>query len=321
MRVAFAGTSEFAVPALAALLREHEVAGVLTQPDRPAGRGQQLRSSPVKQLAQQHKIEVAQPATLKTPEGREALQRWNPDVLVVVAYGLLLPGEALTIPRYGCLNIHASLLPRWRGAAPIHRALLAGDAETGVCIMQLDAGLDTGPVWATRKLTIKPQDTTGILHDALAQIGASELLAVLPKLAGGRALPQAANGASYAPRVAKSEALLDWSQSSDAIERRVRAFNPWPIAETRIAGQQLRIHEAALANMPLAPADAPLEPPGALPGQMFAAWDAQRASPQLLVLCGSGVLAPQMLQLPGRKPVSAAEFRNAWRGELPRLGI
>ena len=321
MRVAFAGTPEFAVPALAAMLREHEVVGVLTQPDRPAGRGQQLRPSPVKQLARQHQIEVAQPATLKSPEGRAALLRWNPDVLVVVAYGLLLPGEALSIPRYGCLNIHASLLPRWRGAAPIHRALLAGDAETGVCIMQLDAGLDTGPIWATRKLTIKPHDTTGTLHDALAQIGATELLAVLLKLAGGKALPQAANGACYAPRVAKSEALLDWSHSSDAIERRVRAFNPWPIAETRVAGQQLRIHQAALASMPLAPADEKPEPPGALPGQMFTAWDAQRAVPQLLVVCGSGVLAPQTLQLPGRKPVSAAEFRNAWRGDLPRLGI
>ena len=325
MRVAFAGTPEFAVPALAALLHEHEVVGVLTQPDRPAGRGQQLRLSPVKQLAQRHQLEVAQPATLKSPEGRAALRRWNPDVLVVVAYGLLLPGEALSIPRYGCLNIHASLLPRWRGAAPIHRALLAGDAETGVCIMQLDAGLDTGPIWATRKLTIKPQDTSGTLHDALAQIGAAELLAVLPKLAGGKALPQATNGACYAPRVAKSEALLDWSHSSDAIERRVRAFNPWPIAETRIAGQQLRIHEAALASIPLAlpvpAANAKLEPPGVLPGQMFTAWDAQRASPQLLVLCGSGALAPQTLQLPGRKPVSAAEFRNAWRGALPRLGI
>ena len=212
LRIAFAGTPQFALPALRVLLASrHRVVGVLTQPDRPAGRGQQLRASPIKLLAAEHGLTVAQPATLKTPEGRAELARWAPDLLVVVAYGLILPEPALTLPRLGCVNIHGSLLPRWRGAAPIQRAILAGDAETGVTIMRLDAGLDTGPMLLERRRPIHSHDTAGDLHDALSELGAAALAEALDGISGGTlaARPQPAAGVTYAPKIEKSEARLD----------------------------------------------------------------------------------------------------------------
>src|SRR3954467_10389962 len=251
LRIAFAGTPAFALPALRALLSSrHTVVGVLTQPDRPAGRGQQLRASPVKLLAREASLELDQPATLKTPASRAQLARWQPDVLVVVAYGLILPAPVLSLPRLGCVNIHGSLLPRWRGAAPIQRAILAGDIERGVTIMQLDAGLDPGPMLLERVRPIGTHDTAGDLHDALAELGAGALIEALDGLAAGtlaaRAQPE--SGITYAAKLEKSEARLDWGASAIQLDRRVRAFNPWPIAETSFAGEQLRVLRAQVSE-------------------------------------------------------------------------
>jgi methionyl-tRNA formyltransferase len=302
LRIAFAGTPQFALPALRALLKStHRVVGVLTQPDRPAGRGQHLRASPVKLLATDHGLPVAQPSTLKTPEGRAELAKWTPDVLVVVAYGLILPQAALELPRLGCVNIHGSLLPRWRGAAPIQRAILAGDAETGVTIMQLDAGLDTGPMLLERSRSIGMHDTAGDLHDALAELGAVALIEALDGLAAGtlRARAQPAAGASYAPKIEKSEAALDWTASAIALDRQVRAFNPWPIAETRFGSETLRVLRARVAESGGIHAE-----PGTLLGL---------ADDGLRVACGEGVLAIRELQRAGKRPISARDFANAVR--------
>jgi methionyl-tRNA formyltransferase len=247
LRVAFAGTPDFALTALQSVAASrHTVVGVLTQPDRPKGRGRQLAASPVKIAALELGIPVSQPVTLKTEADRAELASWRPDVLVVVAYGLLLPRAALELPRLGCVNIHASLLPRWRGAAPIQRAILAGDAESGVSIMRMDVGLDTGPVFLERNVTISPQETGGSLHDRLATLGASAVVEVLDQLAEDRAVstPQRAEGITYASKIDKTEAVIDWTRSAIEIERQVRAFNPWPIAETRLDGEQLRVYSA-----------------------------------------------------------------------------
>src|SRR6188472_4029643 len=211
LRIAFAGTPQFALPALRALLASrHQVVGVLTQPDRPAGRGRELRASPIKLLATEHGLPVAQPATLKSAEGRAALHGWSPELMVVVAYGLILPKPVLMLPRMGCLNIHGSLLPRWRGAAPIQRAVLAGDAETGVSIMQLDEGLDTGPVLLERRRPIGLHDTAGDLHDALSELGATTLLEAIDGFIAGEMLPraQSAEGVTYAAKIEKAEARI-----------------------------------------------------------------------------------------------------------------
>ena len=310
LRIAFAGTPQFALPALSALLKsEHHVVGVLTQPDRPAGRGQHLRASPVKLLATEHRLPIAQPPTLKTPEGRAELAQWAPDVLVVVAYGLILPQAALDLPRLGCVNIHGSLLPRWRGAAPIQRAILAGDAETGVTIMQLDAGLDTGPVLLERRRSIGLHDTAGDLHDALAELGAVALIEALDGLAAGtlRARAQPAIGASHAPKIDKAEATLDWTQSATALDAQVRAFNPWPIAETRFGSETLRVLRARVAEPGGVHAEA-----GTLLGL---------AEDGLRVACGAGVLAVGELQRAGKRPISARDFANAVRVAGLRFGI
>lgn len=309
LRIAFAGTPQFAVPALRMLLASgHTVVGVLTQPDRPAGRGQQLRASPIKLLAAGHGLPIAQPPTLKTPEGRAELARWAPDLLVVVAYGLILPPPVLELPRLGCLNIHGSLLPRWRGAAPIQRAILAGDAETGVTIMQLDAGLDTGPTLLERRRPIHSHDTAGDLHDALSELGAAALAEALDGITAGRlaARPQPASGATYAPKIEKAEARLDWSAGVVEIDRRVRAFNPWPMAETSFAGEPLRVLRARIADQPVSDAA-----PGTLLGI---------AEDGLRVACGDGVLAVRELQRAGKRPVSARDFANAVRLDGLRFG-
>jgi len=309
LRIAFAGTPQFALPALQALLKSrHQVVGVLTQPDRPAGRGQQMRASPVKLLALDAQLPLAQPPTLKTPESRAELTQWAADVLVVVAYGLILPPPVLALPRLGCVNIHGSLLPRWRGAAPIQRAILAGDAETGVTIMQLDAGLDTGPMLLERARPIGSQDTAGDLHDALSELGAGALLEALDGLAAGTLEPRAqpAEGVSYAPKIEKSESPLDWSVSAIHLDRKIRAFNPWPVAETRFAGESLRVLRARISE-PVGAHDAP----GTLLGI---------AEDGLRVACGEGVLAVRELQRAGKRPVSARDFANAVRLAGLRFG-
>lgn len=310
LRIAFAGTPDFALPALRALLASrHRLVGVLTQPDRPAGRGRELRASPVKLLAAaQPDLPIAQPTTLKTPEARAILHEWSPDLLVVVAYGLILPQPVLDRPRLGCLNIHGSLLPRWRGAAPIQRAILAGDAETGVCIMQMDAGLDTGPVLIERRHPIGIHDTAGDLHDALSELGASALLEAIDALVDGKAAPRAQpeSGVTYASKLQKSEAEIDWSMDVTQIDRRVRAFNPWPVAETRFAGDTLRVLRARIANV-----GGQDSAPGTLLGV---------AEDGLHVACGEGVLAVRELQRAGKRPVSARDFANAARLDGLRFG-
>jgi methionyl-tRNA formyltransferase len=309
LRIAFAGTPQFALPALRVLLASrHRVVGVLTQPDRPAGRGRALRASPIKLLAQESGLPLAQPATLKTPEGRAELEAWAPDLLVVVAYGLILPPPVLSLPRLGCVNIHGSLLPRWRGAAPIQRAILAGDAETGVTIMQLDEGLDTGPMLLERRRPIHSHDTAGDLHDVLSELGAAALAEAVEGLASGtlKARPQPAAGATYAPKIEKSEARIDWSASAVALDRQVRAFNPWPMAETTFAGESLRVLRARVAEQPAS---------DAAPGPLLGI-----AEDGLRVACGAGVLAVRELQRAGKRPVAARDFANAVRLDGLRFG-
>jgi methionyl-tRNA formyltransferase len=312
LRVAFAGTPDFALTALEGVAgSRHAVVGVLTQPDRPKGRGRQLAASPVKLAALERGIPVSQPITLKTDADRADLASWQPDVLVVVAYGLILPRAALELPRLGCVNIHASLLPRWRGAAPIQRAILAGDAETGVSIMRMDVGLDTGPVFLERRVAISPQDTGGSLHDRLATLGASAVVEVLDQLADDRAVltPQRDDGVTYAAKIDKAEALIDWSKPALEIERKIRAFNPFPIAETRLDGEQLRIYAAeALDAGDVAPSAA-----GA--GRVV-----ELRGDAIIVACGSGRLALKELQRPGKKPVAARDLMNTLNLAGRRLG-
>ena len=306
LRIAFAGTPQFALPALDALASSgHRLVGVLTQPDRPAGRGRALQASAVKQRALALGLPVAQPERLASEEQRASLREWAPELLVVVAYGLILPPPVLALPRLGCLNIHASLLPRWRGAAPIQRALLAGDRLTGISIMQLDAGLDTGPLFAQQSLAPGPDMNSAELHDALAQLGAQQLLSVIAALEAGnaRAAAQSAEGVSYAAKLEKREALIDWRQPAERIACQVRACNPWPVAETLLAGAQLRVWRAgALAPMSAAAdASAPAPAPGTVLGLRAA---------RLHVACGSGVLAIDELQSAGRRRLAAAEFAH-----------
>ena len=303
MRIVFAGTPEFAVPPLAALCASrHEVVGVLTQPDRPAGRGRKLTTSAVKDFALQQGLPIAQPQTLRSAEGRESLVHWQPDVLVVVAYGLILPVEVLSMPRFGCLNIHASLLPRWRGAAPIQRAILAGDEYTGVTLMQMDAGLDTGPMLLQRRVAIGADVDSAALHATLAQVGAEALLETLDGLETGTlaAQPQPSSGVTYAAKIDKAEARIDWQHDAIDIARRVRAFRPWPIAETSQRGEQVRIHEAVVIGDAEAGRAA-----GTVPGTLLGL----RAD-RLLVACGRDCLGIGVLQRAGRRSVTAREFAN-----------
>jgi methionyl-tRNA formyltransferase len=305
LRVAFAGTPEFALPALAALRSRHEVVGVLTQPDRPSGRGRRLAASPVKQAATTAGLPLAQPQTLKDATARGVLESWHPDVLVVVAYGLIVPPEVLSLPRLGCLNIHASLLPRWRGAAPVERAILAGDRWTGVTVMQLDAGLDTGPMLLQRRLEILPSHTGGSLRGELASLGADALLEALAGLAGGtlaaRAQPQ--EGATYAARIAKGEARIDWTQEAIQIERQVRAFNPEPVADTRLDGEQLRIFAAEVLD------DAKKQEIASIRFDPGAIVEVLEGS--MVVQCGRGRLAVTQVQRPGRRPVTVRDLSHS----------
>lgn len=311
MRIAYAGTPEFAVPALVALLDSpHRVVGVLTQPDRPKGRGRQVAPSPVKQVALDRGIPVSQPRTLKDESLRADLVGWRPDALVVVAYGLILPQAVLDLPRLGCLNIHASLLPRWRGAAPIQRAVLAGDRETGVTIMRMNAGLDTGPILLQETVPLTATDTAGYLHKSLSERGARLLLEALAGLEGGalQPLPQSAQGVTYAAKIDKSEAAIDWTRSAAEIDRQVRAFNVWPIAETQWEGEQLRIHAASVA----------LEGPAAAnaaPGTIAVTDDGDA-----IVACGTGALRLLEVQRPGKRAVPARDWAHTFHPAGRRLG-
>jgi methionyl-tRNA formyltransferase len=308
LRVAFAGTPEFALPALAALARAHQLVGVLTPPDRPRGRGQKLTPSPVKAAALAQQLPLLQPATLKDVAVQAQLSAWQPQVLVVVAYGLLLPPAVLALPPLGCLNIHASLLPRWRGAAPIERAILAGDAETGVSIMQMDAGLDTGPVLLERRLPLLPTYTGGTLSAALAELGATALLEVLSGLAAGtlRAAAQPAVGASYAAKIRKAEARIDWQRSAAEIARQVRAFHPRPIAETLSNGEQLRVLEASEQGTERQSSGLDQSRMGEIMGV---------SGDNMLVSTGAGMLAVLRVQRAGRNPVSGREFAAGRLGQ------
>jgi methionyl-tRNA formyltransferase len=313
LRVAFAGTSGFALPALAALRAHHELVGVLTRPDRLSGRGRKLTASPVKIAARAWQLPLWEPQTLAAGAELATLRAWDPELLVVVAYGLILPREVLALPPLGCVNIHASLLPRWRGAAPIQRALLAGDFETGVSIMRMDAGLDTGPLFLQRRMLIRGEHTGGSLAAELATLGAAALIEALEGLAAGTltATPQPAQGVTYAAKIDKAEARIDWSADAAAIERQVRAFNPWPVAETRFEGEQLRIHGAhALPPCEPAPKSASNAPIKAAncsdPGTIVSV---NRES--VVVQCGHGCLALTEVQRPGRRVVPAAEYARA----------
>jgi methionyl-tRNA formyltransferase len=317
LRVAFAGTPEFALPALAALRSHHEVIGVLTQPDRPSGRGRRLTASPVKLAAIADQIPIAQPPMLKSEAARAELASWRPDVLVVAAYGLILPPAVLGLPPLGCLNIHASLLPRWRGAAPIERAILAGDPFTGVTIMQMDAGLDTGPVLLQRRVEVSRAHTGGSLRAELAVLGAATLLEALSGVAAGRlvAQPQPGQGATYAPRIAKAEARIDFHGDALEIERQVRAFNPEPIAETRLDGEQLRIFAARAVDTPGDLPESQTDDKSADPGVILAVLDGY-----MVVQCGRGRLAVSEVQRPGRRPISVRDFSHSLVLPGRRLG-
>ena len=301
LRIVFAGTPDFAVPALRAAAQRNEVVAVYTQPDRPAGRGRGLTASPVKLEALKRGIDVLQPETLKSELSRDALRALKPDLMIVVAYGLILPQRILDIPRYGCWNVHASLLPRWRGAAPIQRAIEAGDTETGVCLMQMEKGLDTGPVLLEQRIAIGEHETGGQLHDRLAALGAQVLADGIGLLRAGIrpvAKPQPTIGVTYAHKLDKAEAKLDWSQPADVLACKVRAFNPWPMAEAEVADERLRIHGAVA--LPLAHRAAP----GTL---LLASRDG------LDIACGEGALRIRVLQREGGKAITAADYLNARR--------
>jgi methionyl-tRNA formyltransferase len=302
-RLVFAGTPAFSVPCLAALIKaDYEVACVYTQPDRPAGRGRKLQQSPVKELALARGIPVRQPESLKRDrDEQQVLRDLAPDLMIVVAYGLILPQSVLDIPRLGCVNVHASLLPRWRGAAPIQRAVLAGDAESGVCIMRMEAGLDTGPVYHRRAIALDPGETGGSLHDRLADLGARALIEVLPGILDGisRAEPQDDALATYAHKLDKAEAAIDWAEPATAIERRIRAFDPWPVATARLDGEVLRIWSAEASTEPAS---------GSEPGEILSA-----GRTGIEVATGSGRLRITRLQPPGKRPMRAADFLNARR--------
>lgn len=299
LRIVFAGTPEFAAEHLKALLdTPYEIVAVYTQPDRPAGRGQKLMPSPVKQLALEHNITVMQPPTLRAPEAQAELAALKPDLLVVVAYGLILPQVVLDIPRLGCINSHASLLPRWRGAAPIQRAIEAGDSESGVTVMRMEAGLDTGPMLLKSVTAITADDTGGSLHDRLAELGPPAVIQAIAGLAAGTLQGEVQDDslATYAHKLNKDEARIDWRRPAVELERLIRAFNPWPICHSTLNGEALKVLAANLADAQGAP------------GQILAA-----SKDGLIVGCGEGALCLTRLQLPGGKALNFSDFFNSRR--------
>lgn len=295
MNIIFAGTPHFAASSLAALLSaEHTVLAVLTQPDRPAGRGMQLTASPVKQLAIEHGISVLQPTSLKSEAIQQELSELKADVMVVAAYGLILPAEVLNIPRFGCLNIHASLLPKWRGAAPIQRAILAGDTETGITIMQMDVGLDTGDMLFKYPCPISGKDNAQTLHDKLADIGATAIVEGLQQLASNKIHPEKQDdgAACYAAKLSKQEALINWNLDAVVLERAIRGYFPFPVAHTVFKGTPIKLMRASVGL-----------PETAVPGTILAV-----NKSEIIVACGQGTLALEVLQKPGGKPLPAAQF-------------
>ncbi|MEO7323363.1 MAG: methionyl-tRNA formyltransferase [Dokdonella sp.] len=308
MRLIFAGTPEFAVPSLQACIASGaDVVAVYTQPDRPAGRGRKLAASPVKQAALAAGIAVEQPPTLRDAAARAQLAAYAADLIIVVAYGLILPKAVLALPRLGCWNVHASLLPRWRGAAPIQRAILAGDAETGVDLMQMEAGLDTGPILLEARTPITPNDSGGSLHDRIAALGAQTLAGGLARTLRGETLAaraQAGDGVVYAHKLEKAEARLDWSESAEALARKVRAFDPWPVAEAQVQGERLRIWSAE------AVADAGVKAePGSVVAQHRDAVD---------IATGDGLLRIRELQREGGRRMPVRDWLNARREAVAR---
>jgi methionyl-tRNA formyltransferase len=307
LKIVFAGTPTFSVPALQALTDGgHDVMAVYTQPDRPAGRGRKLTASPVKLFARERGLAVYQPSRLRDPGAIESLHSHGADLMVVVAYGLLLPKNVLDIPRLGCVNVHASVLPRWRGAAPIQRAILAGDEVSGVTIMQMEEGLDTGAVFLTRRIPLDPRETGGTLHDKLSVLGAEALMESLPGIADGSLVPQAQNDglATYAKKLGKEEADVDWRRTAAEIDRLIRAFDPWPVAQTRLRGETLRLWGGTLPGT---------DAGGVTPGTVVAT-----SRDGIDVATGNGVLRITRLQPPGKRRMSAGEFLNAHEldGEL-----
>jgi methionyl-tRNA formyltransferase len=291
-KIVFMGTPEFAVPALRALIARHEVIGVVTQPDRPAGRGNLLQQSPVKETAIAAGIPVFQPEKIRRPEAIDVLKQWQPAVYIVAAFGQILPQTVLDLPPFGSINIHASLLPRWRGATPINAAIRAGDAETGITIMKMDAGLDTGPMLSRQAIPIAPDDTAQTLHDQLAEIGAELLLETLPGYLEGSLAPQPQDDAlaTLAPRIKKEEGQIDWSQSAAQIERTVRAFTPWPGTYTFWNGRQLKIHAGVVGA-------------GSADAGRVVMRDGRAA-----IGTAESLFFPTQVQLEGRKAVTVDEF-------------
>ena len=304
LQIVFAGTPEFAVPTLETLVHsDHRVIAVYTQPDRPSGRGCKLHASPVKLMAESHNFPVFQPKTLRDVNEQQKLRDLKPDVMVVVAYGLILPEAVLSIPRFGCINIHPSLLPRWRGAAPIQRALESGDKETGMTIMQMDKGMDTGPILKQEEYLYRGDETAGELHDFFSYRGAQLLLEVLEECEKDLLQPLSQNNAlaTHAAKVEKEEAMIDWQQSAETIALKVRAFNSWPVAETLFDSKMLRIWEAVSVN------ERAKLPPGTL---------IRLEKEVLCVATGEGVLEIKSVQLPGKKQISAADFMHGYHEKL-----
>jgi len=301
-RIVFAGTPDFSVPCLEVLLKQAvDIVGVYTQPDRSAGRGKKLQQSPVKQSALKAGLQVFQPPSFKAAPDRETLAKLRPDLMVVVAYGLILPQSVLDIPPLGCINIHASLLPRWRGAAPIQRAIEAGDSHSGVCLMQMEKGLDSGPVLAQACYSIQPQETGGQLHDALSKMGADLLLNSLEDILEQRLTPvrQPEEGLRYAHKLSKAEARIQWQMDAADIANKVRAFNPWPVMSSSINGQIIRIHVAS------ADASADIHPHR--PGEIIEA-----SASGIRIATGTGALTITRLQKPGGKVLEARDFLNGF---------
>lgn len=302
LNIVFAGTPEFGLPCLEALAAsEHHLAAIYTQPDRPAGRGRKLQPSAVKRWAEAHYIPVFQPLNFKSEEAVATLAALKPDLLVVIAYGLILPASVLAIPRFGCVNVHASLLPRWRGASPVQQAILQGDSLSGVTIMQMDTGLDTGDSLAEVSCAIDDQDTAGILQDKLALLAPQPLITTIEALAAGQSkrVPQDSQQATYASKINKEDARINWQESALKIDRQIRAFNPWPVAFTKASEHIMRIHQA-------------VPEPGicnAEPGTILAL-----EKQGMLVATGDGLLRIKTVQFPGGKAMSVADWLNAGRG-------